>query len=62
MGHLSCYYALGQPFGNGSLAHPRLPQEHGIVLAAAGEDLHRAGDFLLPAHHRVQCLLFGQPG
>ena len=45
---------LGQALHDGGLAHARLADEHRIVLAPAGEDLHDALDLVLPADHRIQ--------
>jgi hypothetical protein len=45
---------LGQPFHDGGLAHPGVPDEHRVVLGAAGQDLDHPVDLLLAADHRVQ--------
>ena len=53
---------LGQCFGQGAFAHARLPQQAGVVLLAAAEDLDHAVEFLFPAKHRVQSPFLRQPG
>ena len=45
--------AQRQPLGHGGLAHAGLAHEDGIILAAAGEDLHGAADLIAAADHRV---------
>ncbi len=52
----------GQAFGHGGLAYPGLPDEHRVILAAAGEDLGRPSDLVSPAHHWVQLPRRGQGG
>ncbi len=53
---------LGEPLDDRRLAHARLAQEHGVVLRAAAEDLHRPLDFLLAADHGIELPLPGQFG
>ena len=43
----------GEPFDNGRLTHPRLADEHRVVLGAPREDLHDAADFVVAADDRV---------
>ncbi len=47
VGHIAIGDAQRQPFGNGGLAGAGLTDQDGIVLRPAGEDLHRAADFLV---------------
>ena len=54
--------ALGEPFGDGRLAHARLPDQDGVVLGAAREDLNDAPDFLLATDNRVELALARQRG
>ncbi len=54
LGDIALHDAPGQALHNGGLAHPRLADEHGIVLGAPGEHLHDASDLLVPADDRVQ--------
>ena len=53
VGHLAQGHPLGQGLHHGGLAHPGVPQEDGVVLAPAQEDLHQAVELGLPAHHGV---------
>ena len=46
--------ALGQSFGDRRLAGSRFPDEHGIVLAAAGKHLHAATNFLITSDDRIE--------
>ena len=61
-GHVAVDDALGKAFDDGRLADAGLAQQHGVVLRAAAEDLHRPLDFLLAADHRVELALPGQLG
>ena len=61
-GHLPLCDALGQPLGQRSLAHTRLPHQTGVVLLAAAQDLHHPVQFLFPAEHRVQLAIGGAAG
>jgi hypothetical protein len=42
-----------QAFGDGGLADAGLADQHGVVLAPAGEDLDRLGDLIVAADDRV---------
>ena len=53
---------LGEALDDGGLADAGLAQQHGVVLRAAAEDLHRPLDFLLAADDRVELALAGQLG
>ena len=53
-GHVALHDALGQPFGDGGLADAGLADEHGVVLALAGEDADDVADLVVPADDRVQ--------
>ena len=55
-------HALRQPFGHGGLANAGLADQHGVVLGAAGENLHDALDFLFAPDHRIQFALLGAAG
>ena len=52
-GHISVDDALGQALDDRGFAHAGIPDEHGIVLPATGEDLHCLRDLVGAAHHRV---------
>ena len=52
--HVAGGDALGQPFGDGGLAHAGLTDEHGVVLRAAGQDLNDPLDLLLPPDNGVE--------
>ena len=54
--------AMGQALDDGGLAHARLADEHGVVLAAAREDLDDALDLLLAPDHRVELARAGSLG
>ena len=54
--------ALGQPLGDGGLAHARLADETGVVLLAAVEDLDNAFQLLAPADHLIQLAVPGPLG
>ena len=54
--------APGEALDDGGLADARLADEHGVVLGAAGEDLHDAADLLVAADHRVELLGAGEGG
>src|SRR5215469_12365933 len=60
--HLALDDLLGQPLDDRGLAHAGLADQHRVVLGAAGEHLHHALDFLLPADHRVELALSGRGG
>ena len=52
--HVAGSYALGEPLGDGCLAHSGPADEHGVVLGAPDQRLHRPGYLDVPADHRVQ--------
>ena len=54
LGHVLFDDALGQPLGNGRLAHARLADEHRIVLGAAGQDADDAADLGIAANDRIE--------
>ena len=56
-GHVALDNALGQPLGNGGLAHPRLADEHRVVFALAAQNADDVADLVVPADHRVQLVL-----
>ena len=51
-----------EPLGDGGLADARLPDEHGIVLAAAREDLYRAAYLLSSPDYGVKGSARGEVG
>ena len=53
---------LRDAFHNGRFSHPRLSDEHGVVLFSPPQDFNDAGDFRVPAHHRVQFPVAGGLG
>ncbi len=59
VGHLVAHDELGQPLGDGRLAHAGLAQDEGVVLLATGQDLHDALDFRGAADDRVQLAVAG---
>ena len=62
LGHLALDDLLGQPLHHGGLAHPRLPDQHRVVLGAPGQHLHDPLDFLLPADHGIELALARRSG
>ena len=46
--------ALREPFDDGRLTDARLADEHGVVLRAALQNLHRAANFVVAADHGVE--------
>ena len=56
-GHVALHNPLGQPLGDGGLAHPRLPDEHRVVLALAAQNADHVADLVVPADDRVQLVL-----
>ncbi len=58
-GDVAVEHADGQAFDDGGFADAGLADEDGIVLGAAGKDLHGAADFLVAADDRVDLSLPG---
>ena len=54
LGHVAGGDALGQPLGDGGLAHAGLTNQNRVVLGAAGQDLDDPLDLLVAADHGVQ--------
>ena len=54
LGHLAAYDREREPLHDGRLAHTRLADEHGVVLAAAAEHVDHALDRALTADHRIE--------
>ena len=52
-----CGDLLGQPLGNGRLAHSRVSDDHRVVLGSAREYLCHPLDLLFPADDRVELSL-----
>jgi hypothetical protein len=59
LGHLAVDDALREPFDDGGLADAGLADEHGIVLAAALEDLDGAADLVVAADDRIELAVAG---
>ena len=57
LGHLALDDRLGEALDDGGLADAGLPDEHRVVLGAAGEDLHDPLDLLLAPDDRVELAL-----
>jgi len=61
LGHVSRHYAVGQAFDDGRLAHARVADQHGVVLAPARQHLDHAQNLLVTADDRIElaraCLL-----
>ncbi len=55
--HIAGDDALGQPLDDRRLADARLADQRGVVLGAAGEDLHDPLDLGLAADHRVELVV-----
>ena len=62
VGHVPVGEALGQALDDRGLAHPRVTDQHGVVLAPAGEHLDGLLDLLLAADDRVDPARPGQVG
>ena len=54
--------ALGKGFGDGGLADAGLANHDGVVLAAAGEGLHEAANFVFAAYDGVELAFAGEGG
>ena len=62
LGHVVGHDPLGQPFDDGGLAHPRLADEHRVVLRPAGQHLHDPFDLFFAADDRIELVVTGQCG
>ena len=62
VGHVPVIDALGQPLGNGGLAHAGVADEAGVVLLPPVEDLDGALNLVGAAHNAVQLALVGLAG
>ncbi len=62
LGHVAGDDPLGEPFDDRGLADARLPDQDGVVLGAAGEDLDDAADLVVAADDRVEPALLGLGG
>ena len=58
-GHIPLHDPLGQPLGDGSLAHTWLADQDWVILAFSGEDTDDVADLIIPADDRVQLVLAG---
>ncbi len=54
--------ALGEPFGDGCLAHAGLTDQHRVVLRAPRQHLDHAPDLLVTTDHRVELARLGERG
>ena len=61
-GHISRDDALRQALGDGGLADACAADQHGVVLSAANERLHHAGDFALASDDGVELAVLGKLG
>jgi len=52
--HVARHDALREALGDGGLPHARLPDQHGVVLGAAREDLDRAADLVVAPDDGVE--------
>ena len=52
-GHVSCHDPEREALCDLRLAHPRLADQHRVVLGPAADHLHRAADFVVPAYDRI---------
>ena len=57
---LMAHDALGQPLDDGRLADTGLPDQHRVVLRAAGEDLNHPLDLGLAPDHGIELALAGE--
>ena len=61
IGHVAVHDALRQALDDRRLADAGLPDQHGVVLGAAGQHLHHPADLLVSPDHRIElrfaCLL-----
>ena len=58
-GHVAIHDPLGQALGDGGFAHAGLTDQHGVVLALAGQDADHIPDLVVPADDRIQLILPG---
>ena len=57
LGHVTLDDAIGEPLGDGGLAHPGLPHQQGIVLAATAQHLDGATQLLIATDQRIDAPL-----
>ena len=57
--HVALHDPQGQPLDNRRLAHPRLPDQHGIVLGAPRKDLDHTSDLLVAPDDWVELSALG---
>mmetsp|Transcript_33472 Transcript_33472/g.99761 ORF Transcript_33472/g.99761 Transcript_33472/m.99761 type:complete len:377 (+) Transcript_33472:1804-2934(+) len=62
IGNVPRDHALRDPLGDGRLSDPRIPDENGIVLRPAAQNLNRATDFVVASDDRIQFPLLGPFG
>jgi hypothetical protein len=58
-GDVAAHDALGQPFGDRSLADTRFANEYGVVLGLARQDADHTADLLIAPDHRIHLALLG---
>ena len=56
------HYAQRQTFGDGGLTDAGLSYQHGVVLGAPQQDLHRAPDFVIAADDGIELAFAGAFG
>ena len=56
-GHIARHHQVGQSLDNSRLAHAGFPQEYGVVLVAATQNLNDTLQLILASDHRVQVAL-----
>ena len=59
LGHIPPDNPLGQAFHHRRLSHPRLPDQHRVVLGLPGEDPDNVPDLPVPADDRVKLVVPG---
>ena len=60
LGDVPPHDALGQALRDGGLAHPRLADEHRVVLGLAAEHPDHPADLLIPTDHRIELAVPGR--
>ena len=62
LGDIAAHDAAGKPLDNGGLSDTRFTDQNGVVLGAAGEDLHGAADLLVATDDRIDLPFAGELG
>ena len=55
-GHISAFDPLRQPLGDGGLTDTGLTDQHGVVLAFAGQNTDDIANFRIASNHRVKLM------